>query len=144
VIPREARAHITCRLVPRQDPDLIFARIAAHVEAVSPPGVVITTTAHAGAVPAYTIAADHRAVVSALSALHTVYRDREPLLVRIGGTLPAAVMFERALGVKTLLFSFSTADENLHAPDEFFRLERLDEGVAAWTELWRLLAEQTA
>jgi acetylornithine deacetylase/succinyl-diaminopimelate desuccinylase-like protein len=140
VIPREARAHITCRLVPRQDPGLIFAAIAAHVEAVSPPGVVSKVTVHAGAVPAYTIPADHRAVVAALSALHTVYSDREPLLVRIGGTLPAAVMFERALGVKTLLFSFSTADENLHAPDEFFRLERLDEGVAAWSELWRLLA----
>ena len=90
--------------------------------------------------PAYTIPADHRAVVAALSALNTVYTDREPLLVRIGGTLPAAVMFEHALGVKTLLFSFSTADENLHAPDEFFRIERLDQGVAAWTELWRLLA----
>jgi acetylornithine deacetylase/succinyl-diaminopimelate desuccinylase-like protein len=140
VIPREARGHITCRLVPSQDPDLVFARIAAHVEAVSPPGVVVTVTAHAGAVPAYTIPADHHAVGAALSALNTVYTDREPLLVRIGGTLPAAVMFERALGVKTLLFSFSTADENLHAPDEFFRLERLDEGVAAWTELWRLLA----
>jgi acetylornithine deacetylase/succinyl-diaminopimelate desuccinylase-like protein len=69
-----------------------------------------------------------------------VYTDREPLLVRIGGTLPAAVLFERALGLKTLLFSFSTADENLHAPNEFFRLARLDEGVAAWRELFRLLA----
>ncbi len=141
VIPREARAHITCRLVPRQDPELIFAQIATHVAAVLPPGVVATVTVHAGAVPAYTIPADHRAVGAALSALNIVYSDREPLLVRIGGTLPAAVMFERALGIKTLLFSFSTADENLHAPDEFFRLERLDEGVAAWTELWRLLAE---
>jgi acetylornithine deacetylase/succinyl-diaminopimelate desuccinylase-like protein len=141
VIPREARAHMTSRLVPRQDPDRIFARIAAHVEDVSPPGVVTKIVEHAGAVPAYTIPADHRAVVVALSALHTVYSDQEPLLVRIGGTLPAAVMFERALGIKTLLFSFSTADENLHAPDEFFRLERLDEGVAAWTELWRRLAE---
>jgi acetylornithine deacetylase/succinyl-diaminopimelate desuccinylase-like protein len=42
--------------------------------------------------------------------------------------------------VKTLLFSFSTADEQLHAPNEFFRLARIDEGIAAWTELWRLLA----
>ena len=90
--------------------------------------------------PAYTIPADHPAVVAALSALNTVYPTSEPLLVRIGGTLPAAVMFEQALGVKTLLFSFSTADENLHAPNEFFRIERLDQGVAAWTELWRLLA----
>jgi acetylornithine deacetylase/succinyl-diaminopimelate desuccinylase-like protein len=75
-----------------------------------------------------------------VQALRTVYPGQEPLLVRIGGTLPAAVLFERILGVKTLLFSFSTADEALHAPNEFFRLHRLGEGIAAWTELWRLLA----
>ena len=60
--------------------------------------------------------------------------------MRIGGTLPAATLFEEVLGLKTLLFSFSTADEQLHAPDEFFRLRRLDEGLRAWAELWRLLA----
>ena len=64
--------------------------------------------------------------------------------MRIGGTLPAAVMFERVLGLKTLLFSFSTADENLHAPNEFFRLERIDEGIAAWSELWRRLSGDDA
>ena len=142
VIPREAHAHITCRLVPRQDPTRVLAAIAEQVAAVSPPGVAATVDEQAGAVPAYTISADHPAVVAALSALRTVYSDREPHLVRIGGTLPAAVMFERALGLKTLLFSFSIADENLHRPDEFFRLERLEEGVAAWTELWRLLGER--
>ena len=141
VIPREARAHITCRLVPRQDPARLLAEIAAHVAAVSPPGILATVEEQPGAVPAYGIPADHAAVIAALSALRTVYTDREPLLVRIGGTLPAAVMFERALGLKTLLFSFSTADENLHGPDEFFRIERLEEGVAAWTELWRLFGE---
>jgi hypothetical protein len=44
------------------------------------------------------------------------------------------------LGLKTLLFSFSTADEHLHAPNEFFRLARLDAGVSAWAELWRRLS----
>ena len=62
--------------------------------------------------------------------------------MRMGGTLPAAALFERLLGLKTLLFSFSTGDENLHAPDEFFRLSRLDEGLRAWAELWLLLAER--
>ena len=70
------------------------------------------------------------------SALETVY----PVLVRIGGTLPAASLFQEILGLKTLLFSFSTADEQLHAPNEFFRLSRLDQGMRAWAELWRLLA----
>jgi acetylornithine deacetylase/succinyl-diaminopimelate desuccinylase-like protein len=91
-------------------------------------------------VPAYAIAADHPAVLAAVEALERVYPGSEPLLVRMGGTLPAAAVFEERLGLKTLLFSFSTADEGLHAPNEFFRLARLDEGVEAWTELWRLLA----
>ena len=55
--------------------------------------------------------------------------------------LPAAVLFERILGLKTLLFSFSTGDEQLHAPNEFFRLDRLEEGIRAWSALWRRLAE---
>ena len=117
----------------------VFAAIAAHIAGRAPAAVRVSVEQQPGAVPAYAIASDHPAVVAALGALGTVY-EQEPLLVRIGGTLPAAVLFERHLGLKTLLFSFSTADENLHAPNEFFRLSRLDEGVAAWSELFRRLA----
>jgi len=140
VIPRRAQAHVTCRLVPGQRPDAVLAAIEAHVRGLAPAGVDVRVEFEPGAVPAYAIAADHPAVQAGAHALRTVYPDREPLLVRIGGTLPAAVLFERALGLKTLLFSFSTSDENLHAPNEFFRLDRLEEGMAAWAELWRLLA----
>jgi acetylornithine deacetylase/succinyl-diaminopimelate desuccinylase-like protein len=142
VIPRRARAHITCRLAPGQSPEAIFAAITRHIEAHVPRGVEARVKAARGAVPAYSIAADHRAVVAAAAALRTVYPDREPLLVRIGGTLPAAVLFEQILGLKTLLFSFSISDENLHAPNEFFRLERLEEGMCAWAALWIRLAEE--
>ena len=141
VIPRRARAHITCRLAPGQRPEAILAAITRHIEAHVPPGVEASVEAAPGAVPAYSIAADHPAVVAAAAALRTVYPDLEPLLVRIGGTLPAAVLFEQILGLETLLFSFSIADENLHAPNEFFRLERLEEGMRAWAELWMRLAE---
>ena len=140
VIPRAARAHVTCRLVPDQRPEAVLQAIEEHVLRVAPRGVHVRVDAQPGAVPAYAIAADHPAVTAAVRALRTVYPDREPLLVRIGGTLPAATLFERELGLKTLLFSFSTADEQLHAPNEFFRLSRLEEGIAAWSELWRLLA----
>jgi acetylornithine deacetylase/succinyl-diaminopimelate desuccinylase-like protein len=144
VIPRRARAHITCRLVPGQRPDAVFVAIAAHVRAHSPPGVSVEIEAEPGAVPAYAIAADHPAVEAGRRALALVYPDSEPLLVRMGGTLPAAVLFEEILGLKTLMFSFSTGDEQLHAPDEFFRLARLGEGMRAWAELWLRLAERRA
>jgi len=140
VIPRVARAHLTARLVPGQRPEAVAAAVAAHVAAVAPPGVEVRLETQPGAVPAYAIAADHPAVQAAAAALRAVYPDRVPLLVRMGGTLPAAVLFEQVLGLKTLLFSFSTSDEQLHAPNEFFRLNRLDEGIEAWSELWRLLA----
>jgi acetylornithine deacetylase/succinyl-diaminopimelate desuccinylase-like protein len=139
VIPRRASAHVTCRLVGGQDPDAVFAAIERHVTA--PPGVTVSVTRQPGAVPAYELATDHVAVRAAVAALRHAYPRVEPLLVRIGGTLPAAVMFERELGLKTLLFSFSTADENLHAPDEFIRLERIDAGIVAWSELWRRLSD---
>jgi acetylornithine deacetylase/succinyl-diaminopimelate desuccinylase-like protein len=141
VIPSHARAHITCRLAPGQTPAAILAAITRHVEQHVPPGVEARIDTRSGAVPAYSIPADHHAIEPAVAALRTVYPDREPLLVRIGGTLPAAALFERILGLKTLFFSFSTSDENLHAPNEFFRLERLEEGMRAWAELWQRLAD---
>ena len=143
VIPGRATAHITCRLVPDQDPDAVFAAIEAHLRRHVPEGVELDVVQEPGSVPAYAIAADHPAIVAAEEALRRVYTT-EPLLVRMGGTLPAAALFERLLGLKTLLFSFSTGDENLHAPDEFFRLSRLDEGLRAWAELWLLLADTIA
>jgi acetylornithine deacetylase/succinyl-diaminopimelate desuccinylase-like protein len=69
-----------------------------------------------------------------------VYPGQPVLLAKIGGTLPATDLFERVLGAKTLFFSFSTSDENLHAPNEFLRTSRLREGMRAWEVLWRLLS----
>jgi acetylornithine deacetylase/succinyl-diaminopimelate desuccinylase-like protein len=140
VIPWIARARMSCRLVPEQRPETIVALIEKHVSSLGSPGVEVTIDRQPGAVPAYAISSDHPAVEAALRALRGVYPDREPLLVRIGGTLPAAILFEKILGLKTLLFSFSTADECLHAPNEFFRLDRLQEGMRAWAVLWLLLS----
>ena len=140
VIPHRARARVSCRLVPEQHPDAIFNAIREHVGELCPPGVEVAVESEPGAVSAYAIPSDHPAVQAALRALRDVYLDREPLLVRIGGTLPAATLFEEILGLKTLLFSFSIADEHLHAPNEFFRLDRIHDGMRAWAALWVLLA----
>src|SRR5262245_112373 len=94
VIPRTARAYVTCRLVPDQDPDAVVEAISRHVLASSPPGVEVAVEGLPGGVPAYAIPADHPAVAAASRALRTVYPGSEPLLVRMGGSLPAAALFE--------------------------------------------------
>jgi acetylornithine deacetylase/succinyl-diaminopimelate desuccinylase-like protein len=134
-------ANVSCRLVPGQDPDAVIEAIVAHVSAQPVTGVRVTVRPDEARVPAYTIAADHPAIRAASAALEEVYPGQQVLLAAIGGTLPATALFERVLGAKTLFFSFSTADENLHAPNEFLRIRRLREGMRAWEQLWRLLAD---
>jgi acetylornithine deacetylase/succinyl-diaminopimelate desuccinylase-like protein len=142
VIPHLAVANVSCRLVPGQDPDAVAAAIAAHVAAqdAALPGVTVQAQIDEAKVPAYTIPADHPAIVAATAALEAVYPGAGVLYANIAGTLPATALFERELGAKTLFFSFSTADENLHAPNEFLRIPRLREGMRAWEALWRGLA----
>ena len=140
VIPSEAHAKITCRLVPDQDPDDVVALVTHHLENHVPPGTrLFVSNADHGARPAH-IQADHFALRAADDALHAVYGVR-PLIVRMGGTVPIAELFQRHMGLDTVFFSFSTADEDYHAPNEFFRVHRLHEGLEAWARYWEILGE---
>jgi acetylornithine deacetylase/succinyl-diaminopimelate desuccinylase-like protein len=141
VIPHIATGHVSCRLVPGQRPRQVLQAITDHVLAQNQTGVRVTVRPDEGGVPAYTIPADHPAIRAASAALEHVYPGQDVLLAVIAGTLPATALFEEVLGAKTLFFSFSTADEKLHAPNEFMRISRLREGMRAWEQLWRLLAD---
>lgn len=138
VIPSEAHAKITCRLVPDQHPHDVVATVTRHLESHVPPGTTLTVRAEDhGAFPAH-IDGGHfalRAAGQALLAVYGVY----PLVVRMGGTVPISELFQRHMELDTVFFSFSTADEDYHAPNEFFRLHRLHEGLEAWARIWTIL-----
>jgi acetylornithine deacetylase/succinyl-diaminopimelate desuccinylase-like protein len=145
VIPHRAVGHVSCRLVPGQDPEAVIDAVVRHVGAQASAqarlGVRVEVDVDEARVPAYTIPAGHPAIRAATAALEAVYPAEQVLLACIAGTLPATDLFERELGAKTLFFSFSTADEKLHAPNEFMRIRRLREGMRAWEMLWRRLAK---
>ena len=143
VIPSEAHAKITCRLVPDQRPDDVQARVAQHLEAHRPSGTRLALSLADHGSPAAHIATDHFALRAADRALQETYGTR-PLVVRMGGTVPIAELFQRHMGLDTVFFSFSTADEDFHAPNEFFRVHRLHEGLEAWARLWDILGEVNA
>ena len=143
VIPSEAHAKITCRLVSDQDPDEVAARVRRHLEAHVPPGTRLSLSlADHGSFAAH-IRRDHFALKAADAALLATYGVR-PLVVRMGGTVPIAELFQRHMGLDTVFFSFSTADEDFHAPNEFFRVHRLHEGLEAWARYWEILGETSA
>jgi len=139
VIPTEAHAKITCRLVADQDPDEIVRLVTHHLESNVPAGTRLRITAGDHGARPYRIAADHFALAAAAEALEAVYGVK-PFVVSMGGTVPISELFKRHMGIDTVFFSFSTADEDYHAPNEFFRIHRLNEGLAAWARLWDVLA----
>lgn len=142
VIPCEAHAKITCRLVADQRPADIVPLVAAHLERHVPTGARITIHRFPGASLPYDMPEDLPALQAAQAVLEEVM-GLPAVRVRMGGTLPAAEIFQSILGVYTLFFSFSTADEQYHAPNEFFRLERFDAGVRAWAALWQRLGDRS-
>jgi acetylornithine deacetylase/succinyl-diaminopimelate desuccinylase-like protein len=142
VIPSEAHAKITCRLVPDQDPDVVASRLRQHLERRVPPGTRLTVVGADHGSRAAHIPAGHFALEAAGAALRATY-GMAPLVVRMGGTVPIADLFARHMGLDTVFFSFSTADEDFHAPNEFFRVHRLHEGLEAWARYWTILGETT-
>jgi acetylornithine deacetylase/succinyl-diaminopimelate desuccinylase-like protein len=143
VIPSEAHAKITCRLVPDQDPNEIATLVARHLEARKPMGTSLEISYGDHGARPYAIGPDHPALDAASRALAAVYGVK-PLVVRMGGTVPISELFKRHMGIDTVFFSFSTADEDYHAPNEFFRIHRLHEGLAAWARCLVLLGTATA
>jgi acetylornithine deacetylase/succinyl-diaminopimelate desuccinylase-like protein len=135
VTPNEAHAKISCRLVPDQDPDNVRALVARHLETHVPAGVTISIGGDRHAARPYRIPADHPGLVTAERVLEQVYA-KKALRVRMGSTLPVSELFKRLLGIDTVFFSFSTADEDFHSPNEFFRVRRLHEGLEAWARYW--------
>ena len=138
VIPSEAHAKITCRLVADQRPTDVVAMVTRHLESHVPPGTTlrVSATDH-GAFPAH-IDSSHFGLQAADAALHAVY-GVHPLVVSMGGTVPISELFQRHMQLDTVFFSFSTADEDYHAPNEFFRVHRLHEGLEAWARIWHIL-----
>jgi acetylornithine deacetylase/succinyl-diaminopimelate desuccinylase-like protein len=134
VLPSQAHAKITCRLVADQDPVEIARLIEQHVAAHTPPGVKVAVTVHeAGAYP-YLMPADHPANTAARD-VHLQLYGKEPLYVRSGGTIPVCSMFLDSLGVYTLNFGFGLNDERIHSPNEFFRLSSFDRGQKGYCML---------
>jgi acetylornithine deacetylase/succinyl-diaminopimelate desuccinylase-like protein len=140
VIPSEAHAKITCRLVPDQAPDAILDGILRHLTRHCPKGVSLTVAREPGGALPVAVAPDHPGLRLAMRVLEETY-GVPALPVRMGATVPIGGIFRHRLGIDTVFFSFATSDEDYHAPNEFFRLARLRDGVRAWIRYLSLLGQ---
>ena len=131
VIPCEAMAKLTCRLGPGQIPAHVQSALETHLRAHCPPWAELTLHNERDGTPAYAVPEDDR-FLAAVERVIAGVTGRKPLRVGVGGTLPISAMAKQRLGLETVMLSFAIADERIHAPNEFFRLESFDEGLKAW------------
>src|SRR5262249_20277304 len=129
------------RLQPHKTTEQRVSLVREHPEAHSPPGPSLEIVPGDHGSQACEIPGDHAGLALAERVLGEIY-GKPSLRVRMGATIPIGLIFREALGAETVFFSFSTADEDYHAPNEFFRLQRLDDGLQAWIRYWQLLGEQ--
>ena len=140
VLPAVARAKITCRLVAAQSPERIFDAIRAHVAVHCPEGTTAEVLRNPGRADPFLVAAGHNASAVATEVLAEVY-GRPPYRTRLGGSIPVMTTLLEHLGVHATMFGFSHDDENLHAPDEFFRLATFRRGQTAYCRLLERLSD---
>ena len=142
VLPAEAGAKITCRLVPDQDPDEIVAKLKAHIEKHKPVGVSVEVTEFDKGKPFIT-PFDHPAIQAAGRSYEKVY-NVPTAYVRGGGSIPIVASFDEILGLPVVLMGFGLASENFHAPNEHFHLENFDQGLRVIGDYYHEIAQFTS
>jgi len=138
VLPSTAHAKISCRLVPDQNPAQIIKLLSAHIEKHRPPGVKVTVVPNPSLADPFLIPHDHPGNQAAVDVLRELF-GKEPYYARMGGSIPVCGIFLKELGAYTVSFGFGLKDENIHGPDEFFRLKSFSRAQLAYGMLLKRL-----
>lgn len=139
IIPAEASAKVSCRLVPDQTPDEIRALFEAHVARLAPPSVRVEVTWLHGGMP-YLAPTDHPVFDVARRAFSLAF-GKPTVFIREGGSIPFVRTIADATGKPCLLMGFGQPDENAHAPNEWLDLESFHLGIKSAAHLYDELAK---
>ncbi|GEP95906.1 dipeptidase [Chitinophaga cymbidii] len=142
VLPSKAFAKISMRLVPNQDWEKISDLFAGHFKKIAPASVKVKVTAHHGGSP-YVTPTDHVAFKAASKAISATF-GKEPVPVRGGGSIPIVALFEKVLGLKTVLMGFGLDSDNLHSPNEKYGLENFYKGIETIPYFHQYFAEMSS
>jgi acetylornithine deacetylase/succinyl-diaminopimelate desuccinylase-like protein len=127
VLPSKAYAKISMRLVPNQQSDKITKLFKDHFEDIAPKSVKVKVTPHHGGEPVVT-PTDSIAYKAAQKAILESF-GKEPIPTRGGGSIPIVALFEKELGIKTVLMGFGLDSDNLHSPNEKFDIANFYKGI---------------
>ncbi len=141
VLPSKAFAKISMRLVPNQNSHKIADIFTAHFNKIAPDYVTVKVTEHHGGEPVVT-PTDSIAYKAAEKALETTF-GKKPIPTRGGGSIPIIALFEKTLGLKTVLMGFGLDNDNIHSPNEKFDVVNFYKGIETIPYFHKYFAEMS-
>jgi amidohydrolase len=139
VIPAEASAKVSFRLVEGQDPARIRKAFRDYVTARLPADCRAEFGDHSSA-PAISLDWNLKPLVAARRALTDEW-GKEALLLGSGASIPIVADFKRTLGLDTVLVGFGLEDDNIHSPNEKYDLKSFHKGIRSWARILAALAD---
>lgn len=138
VLPAEARAKFSFRLVGAQDPEKIVASFRSFVKARLPADCRAEFISH-GASGARQLPIASPALSKARKALSEEW-GKDAVLAGCGGSIPIVGSFKRDLGMDTLMVGFALDDDRIHSPNEKYELSSFHKGARSWARILAALA----
>jgi len=127
VIASKAYAKISMRLVPNQTDEEITTLFSDYFKSVAPKSVKVKVMPHHGGEP-YVSPTDIPAYLAASKAMETTY-GKKPVPVKSGGSIPIVALFEKELGVKSILLGFGLDSDAIHSPNEHYGIFNYLKGI---------------
>lgn len=134
VLPSKAHAKVSCRLIPHQDYHKITQQFIDYIHAIAPATVEVKVTPMHGS-ESYVCPIDIPAYKAAEAGFELAF-GQPPLAVRRGGSIGVIPIFERVLGLKSVLMGFGLEKNAIHSPNESFALEMYERGIIAVVEFY--------
>lgn len=141
VIPAKAYAKLSCRLVPRQEPQAVGRQIAEFLQSQAPEGIDVAVHIHEGGGLACQTKACSKSISAFAQALEEVY-GKQCIFISSGASIPIATDLAAASHSEMILLGLGLTDDNIHAPNEHFGIDRLQQGALMMARGIELLAQQ--
>lgn len=127
VIPCQAIAKLSFRLVPDQEPAEIEQLVRRYIERITPSTIRIRIKTHTYSRP---VLLDRKnPVMRAAAAAYRRVFGRTPVWLRSGGTIPVVSQFQDVLRVPIVLMGFASPGDNLHGQNERFSVKNFHRGI---------------
>ena len=139
VIPARAVAKVSTRLVADQIVEESIAQFKAAVAAVCPKGVTVEVKVLSSGEPSLTNP-DNPFIHASAEAMKQVF-GKDTVYIRSGGSIPIVGVFDRYLGIPSVMMGFGLPDDNLHAPNEKFHLPNFYRGIEATARYLEVLGQ---